>query len=326
MDHRSLPTEELTLNLRAVVRLLGAFLAIVATGLIASRLLALLDEVAPLLTSWVVVAVTAAASLAYGFSLFLLGLGWSVLVQPAPTDQQVSMRHLVAAYGTASIGKYLPGNIFHFAGRQVLGGRLGLRQTQLAIGSVLEATICVLSALGLAVLLLGLARPAATIAFGDVATLVVLLAFIVLAPLVWLSMKRFAREPGSLSVTLPGGRRLATAGLLATVFFALNALAAVVVFGALADSLRFAVIIAAAYLLSWVAGFVVPGAPGGIGIREATLLALLGPMVAEEQVIALGLVMRAVTTLGDVFFAGICFGAVARPVGGPLGKERIDHR
>lgn len=53
--------------------------------------------------------------------------------------------------------------------------------------------------------------------------------------------------------------------------------------------------------IAWLLGFVVPGAPGGVGIREA-ILALLLPtimMVSKELVLAGALTYRVVTILGE---------------------------
>jgi len=62
-------------------------------------------------------------------------------------------------------------------------------------------------------------------------------------------------------------------------------------------------VIAAAYLVSWIVGFVVPGAPGGIGVREAVFLYLVAGTVAAPTALALALLARLMTTLGDLWFS-----------------------
>jgi len=54
-----------------------------------------------------------------------------------------------------------------------------------------------------------------------------------------------------------------------------------------------------AYSLAWLCGYVVPGASGGFGIREATLLVLLGD---NPQGLFVSIGMRVITTLGDVLW------------------------
>ena len=57
--------------------------------------------------------------------------------------------------------------------------------------------------------------------------------------------------------------------------------------------------------LAWMAGFVTPGAPAGLGVREAVLLALLERLLTPQQALLVVVLWRVVTTLGDVVFFGI---------------------
>ena len=66
-------------------------------------------------------------------------------------------------------------------------------------------------------------------------------------------------------------------------------------FGAAAPFPRLAGVFAAA----WVAGFVTPGAPAGLGVREAVLAGGLRPIYGPEVALALPLLFRMVTVTGD---------------------------
>ena len=54
-----------------------------------------------------------------------------------------------------------------------------------------------------------------------------------------------------------------------------------------------------AYIVAWVLGYIVPGASGGIGIREMALYLLLGPLLGEGLVLALAVIHRLITIIGD---------------------------
>ena len=60
------------------------------------------------------------------------------------------------------------------------------------------------------------------------------------------------------------------------------------------------------YAVAWVLGFVMPGAPGGLGVREVVLLAALDPLYGSATAVGLAVALRLVTTLGDgvSFLAG----------------------
>ena len=59
-------------------------------------------------------------------------------------------------------------------------------------------------------------------------------------------------------------------------------------------------IICGAYSIGWVAGYVTPGASGGIGIREAILCFLLGNFLPEEVIIVAVLILRLVNIISDL--------------------------
>ena len=99
---------------------------------------------------------TLAGALLYGLSGFLLSAAWRELLGAERPPGQAAGYH--AVYGRTQIAKYLPGNCFHFVGRQVLGRALGHSQAALALASLLEAALLTAVAAGLA-LPLALDRP-----------------------------------------------------------------------------------------------------------------------------------------------------------------------
>jgi hypothetical protein len=61
-------------------------------------------------------------------------------------------------------------------------------------------------------------------------------------------------------------------------------------------------IILSAFAIAWSVGFLTPGAPSGIGIREAILIILLSPSTGDANALMLALVFRLVTIAGDSIF------------------------
>jgi uncharacterized membrane protein YbhN (UPF0104 family) len=54
------------------------------------------------------------------------------------------------------------------------------------------------------------------------------------------------------------------------------------------------------FALSWVIGFVVPGAPGGVGIREATFVLLFRQSMPESVALQVIVLFRLVTIAADL--------------------------
>lgn len=61
------------------------------------------------------------------------------------------------------------------------------------------------------------------------------------------------------------------------------------------------------FAISWLLGFITPGSPGGIGVREALLVAFLAPIYGNAMAVWLSIMLRISTTLGDglAFLIGI---------------------
>jgi uncharacterized membrane protein YbhN (UPF0104 family) len=58
---------------------------------------------------------------------------------------------------------------------------------------------------------------------------------------------------------------------------------------------------------AWLLGFVVPGAPAGLGIREVVMIAMLEPSFGEANALLLALLYRITTVGGDAAFAALGF-------------------
>lgn len=76
---------------------------------------------------------------------------------------------------------------------------------------------------------------------------------------------------------------------------------------------------ASAYAAAYFVGFVVPLAPGGLGVREGVLVMLLGGMVSAEGILAVAVSFRLLQTLGQ--WLNILVTVIAR-LFGPIGVAK----
>jgi len=259
------------------------------------------------------------AGLAYAFLHVPLAAAWGVLLAAAAA-RPIAPRALAAVYGGSQIAKYLPGNVLHFAGRQLLGARRGWPQAAIAAASAAETALLLLAAAAGSLALAALASerilqfvPApllAALAVGLALTLVLLRRL----ALGWDWLRR--RLAGRVALDgLTHGRALLSALLLHAVFFAGGGL----IFCALlalvdpAWSWREAPRMVLVFSAAWLAGFIVPGAPGGLGVREAALAYLAADGVGAETALLAALLLRAATVLGDVLCFAACMGLERRP-------------
>lgn len=243
----------------------------------------------------------AISALLYGLACNLLAHGWERLMHALRCgDEAVAGSRKV--YARSQIAKYLPGNVAHLLTRHVLLCSKGVAHRQLGCAAFLEVA-CVLAGAsivgamgllwsqtgGLGGFLLAIAAGALLVPFAA-----------------WLCRAidgKVGSRSGCSRKRLPFAH-LSTALVDYVVFFAVSA----ALFCWIIMSFESGVIhadfgmLAAAYAISWMAGFVVPGAPGGLGVREAVLIFLLRDTAFAGDVVLGVMLFRMVTISGDVVF------------------------
>lgn len=243
------------------------------------------------------------AALLYGAGLYLLAQAWTVCLQSFARNP-VTPHAALRLYAFATFAKYLPGNIFHYAGRQIAAARLGYGQKAPAQATLVEI-LGHLAAVGLLLLALlpfaldGLAGLLA-LAGDQIRPWVLAGTLLLLAVLFGLWRSAWVH-----SLLPPVNARLvARLGGLQIGFFGLTALLglwlALPVLNLPAEALPLLVFV---YLAAWLIGFVTPGAPGGLGVREACLLAGLSGLAPAEAVLAYAAVTRGAFLVGEALFA-----------------------
>jgi hypothetical protein len=215
-------------------------------------------------------------------AMAVLALGWYALMRAC--GEPVGLVAALRAYAISQPAKYLPGNVLHFAARHALGHADGGGHGGLLSAAALEAV----SLIGMALLLAGIwARPEM---FGvhAVARWAVMAAggACLTTAIGYLALRR-------------GGRGLAWLAahfVAAAGYFVATTVAFGMLVGEAAPGLDFMLPVVSG---SWVAGFVVIGAPGGLGVREATMMQLLG---SETAAALLGAIIsfRLVAVVADV--------------------------
>jgi uncharacterized membrane protein YbhN (UPF0104 family) len=226
--------------------------------------------------------------LAYGWREALAALG-------APIDLQVA----VILHASTQIAKYVPGNVFHYAGRQALGLSFGLPSALLIKSTLLEIAFQCLSAFALSLVALPLVMPLT----GGLAGAGALLA---------------AALAGAGATILYGGHGLRS--FLAYLCFAsVMGVTFVLLLTLIGSPPENPLTIVGASVAAWLAGFLIPGAPAGLGVREAVLLLLLRNYPDQSALVIAVAVGRIVSTGGDAawFLLGKLVRANGRTLNGP---------
>lgn len=256
----------------------------------------------------------AAAAMIYAVAALLAALGWRRLL--VVLGHAVPAAATVAIFCITQIAKYLPGNVGHHVGRAALArSQLGVPVSTMLMSILQESAIACLAALAIAALCFALA-PGAFPALSDMgfASSIGWLALPVLgtvwfvfanAQRQWLS--GFSSQPMAWLVKATPTWR-ATAGTLPyfAVIYVLNGIAVWLVASAQVEvGSRDFLLLTGAYAVSWIAGFLLPGAPGGLGVREATLVLLLDGAYPPDIVLVLALASRLATVCADALLFAV---------------------
>lgn len=253
------------------------------------------------------------ASLLYASIIPITAWAWRGLLLAQQENWPSSM--LARILGLTQLAKYIPGNVAQHATRAALSIRAGMN-TRVFLASLAQETLLAVAAsliIGLMMLALsarGLDQLSPFYFSGLLmlgaffGVLVLLLAAPKLAPERlkdhenWLS-RMLLRLGG-----LPGPRATlrALGGYSANYLLIGIGLWLVAWAIGLSGSLDLA-LVTSAFALSWVLGFLAPGAPAGLGAREGIMLLLLHGSAPDDELAAFVLLARVVTMLGD----GICF-------------------
>ena len=236
----------------------------------------------------------ASATLAWKLSLRILG-------------QSAGYAKLARVLLLSQFAKYLPGNVGHHIGRVVLAKRVGLRVEPVIASMAIDimillvaAAICSLPAFALTQSFIGKYG----VGHGRVAVWLVMMAVLVLVALAIVPATRRIIVRHSRFIAqhcdLKQFPLFAKAGLVHCFAFIFGATALYLLCSAFAGAFNATWLsILGVYTAAWLLGFVMPGAPAGLGVRELALLVGLSPIYGEQQAMAAAAILRLVTTSGD---------------------------
>lgn len=253
--------------------------------------------------------------LAFPLSLLprlLQPLAWRILIAgygetPPPYPQ------ITRVYATSWLGRYIPGKVASIGAKVFFGRAYGLSAPTLAATSVAEAAIQMMTALGLAFVIFGLAGQWEPL--GPAVRMLSIVAFaamaVALAPPVFNALAgRVARLLGRADAR--GAGRLRAGALFASaalyvVIHALSGLPIWLIVAAMYDAIPLATLpaLTASFLLAGTLGTLAVFAPSGLGVREGILMVLLAAMLPKSVAAVAVVVLRLWSIAMDVVFYGI---------------------
>lgn len=253
------------------------------------------------------------AALLWSTGAPLLALAWRGLLDGLGVRR--SWRELFAIVGITQFAKYVPGNIAQYVGRVGMSLARGIRARPLSVTLILETLLVIAAAVVMGVGT-GLLSDVGLDAVRDHGAQLALIALLIVLAIVGLFvfrrmapalLRRLAPKytPALEGALLPPQANIGRAfvlycGMYVAMGFGLILLTHFLLPRAPHDYW----LLIAVFALAWVVGFVTPGAPGGLGVREALMVLMLAPVYTAASASVLVIALRIATTLGDVLTLG----------------------
>jgi glycosyltransferase 2 family protein len=248
------------------------------------------------------------------FHLLITAIGgsvWHLLLRS--TGEPAQLPASVMIFSLAQFAKYIPGNIAHQIGRVALAVTWQMSKSRVIFSMALEACWAIASSAFLAAFFLlispelsGLLHLSSHLSV-DTLTLIAIAATVI--PL--FAGYLLNKAPGPLkrlidnNVKLPGVTPLIFCFLLnVAAFFLMGCIVEILISGLFNLDKGNILLSTAVFSVAWIAGFLTPGAPAGLGIREAIMIAALGPIYGAGNAIGITTALRLVTIAGDCLAFG----------------------
>jgi uncharacterized membrane protein YbhN (UPF0104 family) len=301
--------------MKRLLRLAGIAFALVAGGYFVSHAYsALSDRDLSTLVDVRVMAASGLLVICYASAIPITALGWLWILRML--RQPARYGHLAPVLAVTQFGKYLPGNVAQHIGRVALVKPSNAKKSAIVLSIVYETLLSVVACAHISTLTLLWRLPPELAHWRVVEYRQPLVALITaFAIAVLLTVPRVAsgiaayrsRRSGISSAQEPPAELRWRAVIGCYALYVLNITLTGLGLWFVAQALMgpthpvpSMLFLTGAFASTWILGFLAPGSPAGLGVREGVLSAWLGTVMPTSQAIILILVLRIATTLGDL--------------------------
>ncbi len=243
----------------------------------------------------------------YIFQFLISAFAWRLLL--SASGEITRLADIIIILCVSQFAKYMPGNIGHHVGRVALARTYNLNVTRVIFTMTLEAGWAIVGSSFLAFVVLLTAGKSLFKAMPQLPSVWQIVAVATAASLIPLlgawAINTWRPSPlrkllGNDEVIIPSRSVFFACFLL----YSLNFLLLGIILNILAQGLFDAPhsnfwLLTGFFAVAWVAGFISPGAPAGLGVREAILTAALSPLYGAGAAVGISCALRVVTTFGD---------------------------
>lgn len=294
---------------KKLLRLLGRAIVVLSFIFLIRRLYIYRSSLADVWSTQVILCMIGASVLAAGLVAANACIYWLLLRHI--TGKDIPASTVLPIYGKTELYKYLPGNVMHLIGKNQIALVSDAGHAEVALCTIMEVALVCIGAV-LAGLLCSFSY--VTTWMGEhhawrYAGLIVLGLAAAAAVLYFIFRKKLTKHRGRIRELFSRKNLLFT--VVVIVYDMGNKIASGLLFFWLLRSMGveipagYMITVAGIYAFAWLVGFITPGAPGGLGVREAMISLLLQEMAAPGVLTAAALINRIITIFADVIAFGL---------------------
>lgn len=250
--------------------------------------------------------------------IIFMSIPWLKLVKIL-SSERIPYRKALAVYTKSNFLKYVPGNVFQYIGRNQLAADMGISHADVACATVMDIVFSMAAPFIIGLVLVGGGAKKILEVYGKNFLVVGLAGTAVLLAVILVVFRFRHRFSSALEKYRKIFMKQNISRILLTFLYYLFQNVVTVLMCILA--LRYIIgmtqdmsgilMFSGVYLFSWIVGFITPGAPGGIGVREAVMMLVCGEQTGSDDIVLFLIVMRVVSVAADAlaFIVGLAVGA-----------------
>ena len=232
-------------------------------------------------------------------SVLFLSIGWNKILNYL-SKVNINNSDTFPIYVKTNLAKYIPGNVMQFVGRNILGNEFGIKQKILTLSTIYE--LIILSTIGFSIMLIT-NQIKKIIMFVPKNYIYVVLGLVGCGCILFLALiirKRIVIKKNKLIELLIIFQRSFMLYFIALIFIGISFI--IVMLTVYEYKINIVDIInwVGIYILGWFVGFITPGAPGGLGIREAVLVLYMNKLIPSEYILEAVLIHRLINVISDI--------------------------
>ena len=221
----------------------------------------------------------------YILLLLSLGRGWAIIVAKLDGKNEIN-NVLIFIFIRSQLYKYIPGNIFHYANRQLIASKHDFSNSALLKSNILEAVNNLIAAFISSVFLYD----------------VFISQYVFINTIKYFSLIVFLSS--SLLFYMFYRNKIFSICLKSLpyyfiYFLGLGIMCFILVNYILELNISFFYCLSL-YSIAWIAGYIIPGAPGGIGVRESIFIIMSSKVINPPQALLIITILRLTTTFGEL--------------------------